>query len=89
MCNMYDILVRLRSLAACFRNGYCPGFGEWVTIHNRILADSSALAQKASRCAVSLSEMAQTAVKSLLNGDNAPANISLPVHFAPGGTTRE
>ena len=56
MRNMYDILVRLRSLAACFRNGYCPGFGEWVTIHNRILADSSALAQKASRCAVSLSE---------------------------------
>ena len=38
-----------------------------------------------------VSEMAQTAVKSLLSGDSAlsPANISLPVHFAPGGTTRE
>ena len=38
-----------------------------------------------------ISEMAQTAVKSLLSGDSAlsPANISLPVHFAPGGTTRE
>ena len=38
-----------------------------------------------------VSEMAQTAVKSLLSGDNAlsPANISLPVYFAPGGTTRE
>lgn len=38
-----------------------------------------------------VSEMAQTAVKSLLSGDSAlsPANISLPVHYAPGGTTRE
>lgn len=38
-----------------------------------------------------VSEMAQTAVKSLLSGDSAlsPANISLPVYFAPGGTTRE
>ena len=38
-----------------------------------------------------VSEMARTAVKSLLSGDSAlsPANISLPVHFAPGGTTRE
>ena len=36
-------------------------------------------------------EMARTAVKSLLSGDSAlsPANISLPVHFAPGGTTKE
>ena len=38
-----------------------------------------------------ISEMAQTAVKSLLSGDSAlfPANISLPVYFASGGTTRE
>ena len=38
-----------------------------------------------------VSEMAQTAVKSLLSGDSAlsPANISLPVYFASGGTTRE
>lgn len=36
-------------------------------------------------------EMAETAVKSLLSGDSAlsPANISLPVYFAPGGTTRD
>ena len=36
-----------------------------------------------------ISEMAETAVRFLLNQDNAPANISLPVYFAPGGTTRE
>ncbi|MGM9660905.1 MAG: LacI family DNA-binding transcriptional regulator [Faecousia sp.] len=38
-----------------------------------------------------VSEMAETAVKFLLSGDSAlsPANISLPVYFAPGGTTRE
>ena len=36
-----------------------------------------------------VSEMAETAVRFLLNGDNAPANISLPVYFASGGTTRE
>ena len=36
-----------------------------------------------------VAEIAETAVRFLLNGDNAPANISLPVHFAPGGTTRE
>ena len=36
-----------------------------------------------------VAEMAETAVRFLLNGDNAPANISLPVRFASGGTTRE
>lgn len=36
-----------------------------------------------------VTEMAETAVRFLLNEDNAPANISLPVYFAPGGTTRE
>ncbi|MDO5545986.1 MAG: LacI family DNA-binding transcriptional regulator [Eubacteriales bacterium] len=36
-----------------------------------------------------VAEMAETAVRFLLNGDNAPANIALPVRFAPGGTTRE
>ena len=38
-----------------------------------------------------VAEIAQTAVKSLLSRDSvlSPANISLPVHFAPGGTTRE
>ena len=36
-----------------------------------------------------VAEIAETAVRFLLNGDNAPANISLPVYFAPGGTTRE
>ena len=38
-----------------------------------------------------VAEMAQTAVKALLSGDStlSPANISLPVYFAPGGTTRE
>lgn len=38
-----------------------------------------------------VAEMAETAVKFLLGGDDAlsPANISLPVYFAPGGTTRE
>ena len=38
-----------------------------------------------------ISEMAETAVKSLLSGEStlSPANISLPVYFAPGGTTRE
>ena len=56
MCNMYDIIVRLRSLAAYYRNGYCSGFGKWVTIHNSILADSSAPAQKASCCAVFFSK---------------------------------
>lgn len=38
-----------------------------------------------------ISEMAETAVKILLAPDGGlfPANISLPVHFAPGGTTKE
>lgn len=36
-----------------------------------------------------VAEIAETAVRFLLNGDNAPANISLSVYFAPGGTTRE
>lgn len=36
-----------------------------------------------------VAEMSETAVRFLLNGDNAPANISLPVRFASGGTTRE
>lgn len=38
-----------------------------------------------------ISEMAETAVRFLLNPENAlaPANISLPVYFAPGGTTKE
>lgn len=38
-----------------------------------------------------VAEMAETAVKLLLNQDGAipPANIALPVYFAPGGTTRE
>ena len=36
-----------------------------------------------------VAEMAETAVRFLLNADNAPANISLPVQFAPGGTTKE
>ena len=36
-----------------------------------------------------VAEMAETAVRFLLNGDNAPASISLPVRFASGGTTRE
>ena len=36
-----------------------------------------------------VAEIAETAVRFLLNGDNAPANISLPVRFASGGTTRE
>lgn len=38
-----------------------------------------------------VSEMAETAVRFLLNGANtlSPANISLPVFFATGGTTRE
>ena len=36
-----------------------------------------------------VAEMAETAVRCLINADNAPANISLPVKFAPGGTTRE
>lgn len=36
-------------------------------------------------------EMAETAVKFLLNqeGSATPSNIMLPVYFAPGGTTRE
>lgn len=37
-----------------------------------------------------LPEMAETAVKFLLNQEGAtPSNITLPVYFAPGGTTRE
>ena len=36
-----------------------------------------------------VAEMAETAVRFLLNGDNAPANLSLPVRFASGGPTRE
>ena len=36
-----------------------------------------------------VAEMAETAVRFLLNADNAPANISLPVQFASGGTTKE
>lgn len=36
-----------------------------------------------------VAEMAETAVRFLLNADNAPANISLPVQFASGGTTIE
>lgn len=38
-----------------------------------------------------VTEMAEIAVKFLLTGDNAlsPANISLPVYYVPGGTTRE
>lgn len=40
------------------RDGDCSAFGEWVTIHARILADSSASAQKASREDACLSEKA-------------------------------
>lgn len=38
-----------------------------------------------------IAEMAETAVRFLLNPDRAlsPANIALPVYFAPGGTTKE
>ena len=36
-----------------------------------------------------VAEMAETAVRFLLREDNAPANISLPVRFAHGGTTKE
>lgn len=38
-----------------------------------------------------VTEMAETAVKLLLDQDGAipPANIALPVYFAPGGTTKE
>ena len=38
-----------------------------------------------------ITEMAETAVRFLLSRDDDPvgANISLPVYFAPGGTTRE
>lgn len=38
-----------------------------------------------------ISEMAEISVRFLLNPENAlaPANISLPVYFAPGGTTKE
>lgn len=38
-----------------------------------------------------ISEMAETAVALLLRGENtlSPSSVSLPVYFAPGGTTKE
>ena len=36
-----------------------------------------------------VAEMAEMAVRLLLREDDAPANISLPVYFADGGTTKE
>lgn len=38
-----------------------------------------------------IAEMAETAVRALLSADDglAPANISLPVYYAPGGTTQD
>lgn len=36
-----------------------------------------------------LADIAETAVRFLLRPDSAPANISLPVYYAPGGTTRD
>lgn len=35
-----------------------------------------------------VADMAETAVHLLLHGDNTPANVSLPVQYARGGTTK-